>query len=98
MIEIRDLLKTYETPTVLDRLTQFVRSEETLGFLGPNDAGKTTSTIMRSGMTQPDKRMTEFSKGRRQAYPSLHTDSPSQCAHHGSSIVHFHSSPNLVRL
>jgi len=43
MIEVKDLVKRYETKNVIENVTFSVKKGEILGFLGPNGAGKTTT-------------------------------------------------------
>ncbi|OGO22657.1 MAG: ABC transporter ATP-binding protein [Chloroflexi bacterium RBG_16_50_9] len=52
-IETRDLTKSYDGVTVVDRLTLQVKENEVFGLLGPNGAGKTTTILMLLGLTEP---------------------------------------------
>lgn len=53
VVEIRDLTKTYDTVTAVDRISLTVRRGEVYGFLGPNGAGKTTTLRMLLGLIRP---------------------------------------------
>lgn len=49
MIEVRDLSKSYNQRTAVDRVSFSVKKGEILGFLGPNGAGKSTTMKVLSG-------------------------------------------------
>lgn len=49
MIEVRDLVKSYNQRTAVDRVSFSVKKGEILGFLGPNGAGKSTTMKILSG-------------------------------------------------
>jgi ABC-2 type transport system ATP-binding protein len=53
MIELRELTKTYDRHTAVDRLSLTVRRGEVFGFIGPNGAGKTTTIRMMGGILAP---------------------------------------------
>ena len=53
-IEVRDLSKSYDGLTAVDRVTFTVHRGEIFGFLGPNGAGKTTTVRMLTGVIKPD--------------------------------------------
>ncbi|MEV6347146.1 ATP-binding cassette domain-containing protein [Actinoplanes sp. NPDC051851] len=53
MIEVRQVVKTYGTKTVVDGLTFTARPGEVTGFLGPNGAGKSTTMRMIVGLDRP---------------------------------------------
>ncbi|GAB4033335.1 MAG: ABC transporter ATP-binding protein [Elusimicrobiota bacterium] len=53
MIEIKNLVKKFESFTAVDNLNLSVESGEIFGFLGPNGAGKTTTVKMISGIMSP---------------------------------------------
>jgi len=53
VIETKDLTKTYDNTTVVDRLNLRIEEGEIFGFLGPNGAGKTTTILMLLGLTEP---------------------------------------------
>lgn len=53
VIETKDLSKTYDGTTVVDRLNLRVSKNEIFGLLGPNGAGKTTTILMLMGLTEP---------------------------------------------
>jgi ABC-2 type transport system ATP-binding protein len=52
-LETRELTKTYDSFTAVDRLNLSVAEGEIFGFLGPNGAGKTTTILMALGLTEP---------------------------------------------
>ena len=52
-IEINGLTKRYEEKTAVDHLNLRVFRGEIFGLLGPNEAGKTTTTLMLTGLTEP---------------------------------------------
>ena len=53
VLETKDLTKSYDGVTVVDRLNLHVRENEIFGLLGPNGAGKTTTILMLLGLTEP---------------------------------------------
>ena len=53
VVETKDLTKTYNGTTVVDRLNLRVNENEVFGLLGPNGAGKTTTILMLLGLTEP---------------------------------------------
>lgn len=53
IVETKDLTKTYNGFTAVDRLTLTIKEGEIFGFLGPNGAGKTTTLLMLLGLTEP---------------------------------------------
>lgn len=53
VLETRDLTKSYNGVTVVDRLNLSINEEEVFGLLGPNGAGKTTTILMLLGLTEP---------------------------------------------
>jgi len=53
IVETKDLTKTYDHTTVVDRLNLSVNENEVFGLLGPNGAGKTTTILMLLGLTEP---------------------------------------------
>ena len=54
VIHTRDLVKSYRSRTVVDRVSVDVRQGEIVGLLGPNGAGKTTTFYMVVGLIKPD--------------------------------------------
>ncbi|MBX3314672.1 MAG: ABC transporter ATP-binding protein [Actinobacteria bacterium] len=54
VIEVRDLVKTYDDLRAVDGLTFSVEAGEFFGILGPNGAGKTTTLEIVEGLRQPD--------------------------------------------
>jgi ABC-2 type transport system ATP-binding protein len=52
-IEARDLTRTFESFTAVDRISFDVRAGEVFGFLGANGAGKTTAIRMLTGLLHP---------------------------------------------
>jgi ABC-2 type transport system ATP-binding protein len=53
VIETKQLVKKYESQTVVDHLDLAVYEGEIFGFLGPNGAGKTTTMKMLLGLVHP---------------------------------------------
>jgi len=53
VVETKDLTKTYDGFTAVDKLNLRIEEGETFGFLGPNGAGKTTTILMLLGLTEP---------------------------------------------
>jgi len=49
MIEVKELIKTYNQRTAVDKVSFSVKKGEILGFLGPNGAGKSTTMKVLSG-------------------------------------------------
>ena len=54
VIEVRDLVKTYDDFLALDRVNFNVRQGEIFGLLGPNGAGKTSTLECLEGLRKPD--------------------------------------------
>ncbi|MEE1752712.1 ABC transporter ATP-binding protein [Streptomyces sp. SP18CS02] len=54
MIDVRDLVKTYEGKRVLDGMSFHVAPGRVTAFLGPNGAGKSTTLRLITGMGRPD--------------------------------------------
>jgi lipopolysaccharide export system ATP-binding protein len=55
VLRSQDLIKTYASRTVVDKVSIEVNQGEIVGLLGPNGAGKTTSFYMIVGLVTPDK-------------------------------------------
>jgi len=55
ILRSQDLIKTYASRTVVDKVSIEVNQGEIVGLLGPNGAGKTTSFYMIVGLVTPDK-------------------------------------------
>ena len=53
-LKIRNLVKSYRSRKVVNRVTLEVKQGEIIGLLGPNGAGKTTTFYMVVGLTKPD--------------------------------------------
>lgn len=53
IVETKNLTKTYNGFTAVDKLTLTIKEGEVFGFLGPNGAGKTTTLLMLLGLTEP---------------------------------------------
>lgn len=51
---IKNLIKTYNDKTVVNKVNLTVRQGEVTGLLGPNGAGKTTTFYMTVGMIRPN--------------------------------------------
>ena len=54
MVDVRDLVKSYQHKTVVNHVSFQVRQGEIFGVLGPNGAGKTTTLEMIEGIRTPD--------------------------------------------
>lgn len=54
MIELRNLIKKYDTKVAVDGLSLKINPGEIFGFIGPNGAGKTTTIKMIVGILKPD--------------------------------------------
>ena len=52
-IQTKDLVKTYKSRNVVDRVSVRVEEGEIVGLLGPNGAGKTTTFYMIVGVEKP---------------------------------------------
>jgi ABC-2 type transport system ATP-binding protein len=52
-VEIRDLVKRFDTFVAVDHVNLTVRRGEIFGFLGPNGAGKSTTIRMLCGLLKP---------------------------------------------
>ena len=55
VIHTRDLVKSYRSRTVVDRVSVDLKQGEIVGLLGPNGAGKTTTFYMVVGLIKPDE-------------------------------------------
>jgi ABC-2 type transport system ATP-binding protein len=55
MIEVKDLVKTYNKVNVVDRISFRIREGTVFAFLGPNGAGKTTTVEMIEGIRTPTR-------------------------------------------
>jgi ABC-2 type transport system ATP-binding protein len=53
VIEVRDLVKQYNTKEAVRRVTFTVQPGEATGYLGPNGAGKSTTVKILAGLLQP---------------------------------------------
>ena len=53
-LKIRNLVKSYHSRKVVNRVTLEIKQGEIIGLLGPNGAGKTTTFYMVVGLTKPD--------------------------------------------
>ncbi|MGI9528656.1 MAG: ATP-binding cassette domain-containing protein, partial [Acidimicrobiia bacterium] len=54
VIEVEDLVKTYNARNVVDGITFAVGEGEIFGIVGPNGAGKTTTVESIIGLRTPD--------------------------------------------
>jgi lipopolysaccharide export system ATP-binding protein len=55
LLEIKDLVKSYDLRRVVDGVSFSVKRGEIVGLLGPNGAGKTTTFYMIVGIIGPDE-------------------------------------------
>lgn len=53
-LESRNLVKTYKGRRVVNDVSLYMETGETVGLLGPNGAGKTTTFYMMVGLVHPD--------------------------------------------
>jgi len=53
-LKIRNLVKSYRSRKVVNKVTLEIKQGEIIGLLGPNGAGKTTTFYMVVGLTSPD--------------------------------------------
>ena len=53
-LKIRNLVKSYRSRKVVNRVNMEIKQGEIIGLLGPNGAGKTTTFYMVVGLTRPD--------------------------------------------
>ena len=53
-LKIRNLVKSYHSRKVVNRVTLEIKQGEIIGLLGPNGAGKTTIFYMVVGLARPD--------------------------------------------
>ena len=53
-LKIRNLVKSYRSRKVVNRVSLEIEQGEIIGLLGPNGAGKTTTFYMVVGLTRPD--------------------------------------------
>ena len=53
-IHTKDLVKKYDSRTVVNHVSFDVKQGEIVGLLGPNGAGKTTSFYQVVGLVKPD--------------------------------------------
>ena len=53
-LKIQNLVKSYRSRKVVNRVTMEIKQGEIIGLLGPNGAGKTTTFYMVVGLTRPD--------------------------------------------
>jgi ABC-2 type transport system ATP-binding protein len=54
IIEVKGLIKTFDSVPAVDGISFTVRDGQLFGFLGPNGAGKTTTINMLTGLARPD--------------------------------------------
>lgn len=54
VIEVKDLIKTYDGTNVVDGVSFSVEENEIYGIVGPNGAGKTTTVETVEGLRRPD--------------------------------------------
>ena len=62
ILQIKDLVKTYNNKDVVNHLSFSVGRGEVVGLLGPNGAGKTTAFYMTIGLIRPDAGEVYFRK------------------------------------
>ncbi|MDG1928596.1 MAG: LPS export ABC transporter ATP-binding protein [Nitrospinaceae bacterium] len=53
-LKIKNLIKSYRSRKVVNKITLEIKQGEIVGLLGPNGAGKTTTFYMVVGLTRPD--------------------------------------------
>ena len=53
-LKIQNLVKSYRSRKVVNKVTMEIKQGEIIGLLGPNGAGKTTTFYMVVGLTRPD--------------------------------------------
>ncbi len=53
MLEVRDLVKTYNRIAAVDGVSFTLKAGEVLGYLGPNGAGKSTTVKVLIGLIEP---------------------------------------------
>ena len=53
-LKIQNLVKSYRSRKVVNRVTMEIKQGEIIGLLGPNGAGKTTTFYIVVGLTRPD--------------------------------------------
>ena len=53
-LKIQNLVKSYRSRKVVNKVTLEIKQGEIIGLLGPNGAGKTTTFYMVVGLTRPD--------------------------------------------
>lgn len=61
MLKVKNLVKSYNSKTVVNDISFDVKPGEIVGLLGPNGAGKTTSFDMVVGLVKPDYGTVELS-------------------------------------
>ncbi len=54
MLELRNIVKQYDSINAVDDISLVVKSKNIFGLLGPNGAGKTTTIRMIMGIIEPD--------------------------------------------
>ena len=54
IIDVHELTKSYDSKTVVNKVSLHVEEGEVFGFLGPNGSGKTTTIRMLCGLLTPD--------------------------------------------
>ena len=52
-LEVRNIVKKFKSVTAVDRISFIIEQNKTLGLLGPNGCGKTTSIGMMLGLISP---------------------------------------------
>lgn len=55
LLELKDLVKRFQSFTAVNGISLSVPAGEVLGFLGPNGAGKSTTMKMATGFLEPDE-------------------------------------------
>ncbi len=51
---VKEIVKSYQKRTVVNRVSMVLQAQRVVGLLGPNGAGKTTSFYMVVGLLKPD--------------------------------------------
>lgn len=72
LLEIKEVTKSFNDTTVVDKLSFMVKGGETFGLLGPNGAGKTTMMRMIMNILRPDDGEILYNDEQRHKIKGLH--------------------------